>query len=612
MDYGDVRVLGDLKAGVFQKIFDRYITPCDDSYTKLLMHFNGSDGATSFKDASGTNKVITASGGAQISQVNGSGYFDGNSDYLSLADSDDWNFSNGNFTIECWIRLNNISNTQYIFSHETNALNRWTLYYTSGGFAFTEVISGTPTVIVSATYSPTINTWYHIAVVRNGTDWRIYINGSSVGNSTLSRTLGDFGLLYIGAYWTNSSNYFDGYLDELRISKGIARWTSNFTPQTTRYEKDSYTKLLISFDGRDSSTSIYDDTGKAITAYGTAQIDTAQYKVDGQKFGNAGFFDGSGDYLTLTDSADYTFGSGDFTIDCWVKLNTLGSEQYFHQQYTDGNNRLEWGFSNSLGLFCIFRSSGTVYVYIYQNNTTGWVAGKWHHVAFIRSGNNWNLYLDGTSVASTTSSQSVNDFSTHIVGSYMGSSSYLNGWIDEFRVLKGRAKWTSNFTSPTTQSVGDDIETSIAISGLDGDTDKIYLISIELVNSYNGSINYYLKPNNDGSAVYGFNRIYGSNASAGSSKSTGLTVGFQLESLSAMGRVALIKNLLYAKSGYLRTMFTNGNDDITGTTITSVHLFGQSYNNTGTNITSLVIYGDQNTGIGQGSRIEIYRRLNAS
>lgn len=219
-----------------------------DAYTVLLIHGNGADGSTSFFDDSYSNHPVTANGNAQVDTAHkkfgtGSILFDGDGDYLSVPDSVDWDLGAGDFTIDFWIRFNSFSQMGGIFSQSLGGSEEAGFYtylhqpYSVLYFRW----RATDGTMVSYGYtweSAFINTWYHIAFVRNGSNIHLFIDGVDVhpredvaiGSKTLRDA--DDSLLIGG----NSYNgYFDGWLDEFRISKGIARWTSDFTPPTEEY-----------------------------------------------------------------------------------------------------------------------------------------------------------------------------------------------------------------------------------------------------------------------------------------------------------------------------------------------------------------------------------------
>lgn len=215
-----------------------------DSYTKLLLHCNGADAATSFVDSALT-KTVTANGTAQLDTAqkkfgSASGLFDGDSDYLSLADSADWNLSNGAFTIDFWARWAALpANGVHMgfVTHFTDVNNRWIFFMANDGGTYNLKFYAAPTYVdAGEAMTLSIDTWYHLAVVRSGDSWYFFLNGTQLGTTiTDNRTLGDFTDFIIGKDFS-TSGYFNGWIDEFRVSKGIARWTANFTPPTQEYD----------------------------------------------------------------------------------------------------------------------------------------------------------------------------------------------------------------------------------------------------------------------------------------------------------------------------------------------------------------------------------------
>lgn len=221
-----------------------------DSQTVLLLHCNGADGTSNFLDSSSSHKTITTAGNCQMDTAQfkfggSSAYFDGTGDYLTAADSDDWNFSTGDFTVDLWWRLDvlNIGVTNSIIGQYGGAGNLgwiWDYSLLSGGSRFfwtTDGVSGGSTLF---TWAPSADTWYHLELVRNGTSIIFFVDGSQVGTSGLIGTSNIFNstnVLGIGIYEGGGVpiNPHNGWMDEIRISKGIAINTSNFTVPIEEY-----------------------------------------------------------------------------------------------------------------------------------------------------------------------------------------------------------------------------------------------------------------------------------------------------------------------------------------------------------------------------------------
>lgn len=224
-----------------------------DSYTKLLLHMEGT--GNSFIDSSTTSKTITANGDvtqttAQYKFGSKSAVFDGNGDYLSLADSDDWNFGTGDFTIDFWLRSPDIvpAAHQDILQHTGTGSGVDAIQLTlrdDGKLQCAVFDEATNIINLSVTHSMDDNTWYHIALVRNNNTFTFYVNGVSIGNITDADAIPDYeNELKIGSGHAGHAD-FDGWLDEFCISKGIARWTANFTPPTAAYGTVTVTNGII-------------------------------------------------------------------------------------------------------------------------------------------------------------------------------------------------------------------------------------------------------------------------------------------------------------------------------------------------------------------------------
>ena len=202
--------------------------------TSLLMHFNGTNGSTTMTDNSKNNTTVTSNNGAAIStdqsKFGGSSVlFDGTNDYLSIVNNSALNLSGGSYTIECWIRpTGNYAGYNTIIAKRADPSTAWQIYLriTTGVLGF---YNGTN---YESSVTPTANVWSHVAAVYNGTTINLYLNGVSVLSTAVGNT--DYNVpIYIGSYSTDE--YFIGYIDELRITKGIARYTSNFTPPTEQF-----------------------------------------------------------------------------------------------------------------------------------------------------------------------------------------------------------------------------------------------------------------------------------------------------------------------------------------------------------------------------------------
>ena len=212
--------------------------------TVLLLHGNGTDGSTVITDSSASAHVVTANGGAQIDTAqskfgSASILFDGSGDSLSIPAHADFNFGTGDFTIDAWVRRNGAqSSFSYLLS--TASAGGWNLLFGAAGYGaqnapyFSD--NSNSTTIASTTPLPDL-TWSHVALVRNGNTLTMYQDGVATGSASVtgkSFSYGSASVVRIGSSPT-PSNFFNGWIDELRILKGTAAWTANFTPPASEY-----------------------------------------------------------------------------------------------------------------------------------------------------------------------------------------------------------------------------------------------------------------------------------------------------------------------------------------------------------------------------------------
>jgi hypothetical protein len=211
-----------------------------DPRTYLLLHMDGANNGTTFTDSSMFGRTMTASGNVKTSvtqsKFGGSAaYFDGSGDYLSNADAG-IALGAGDFTIDFWVQLTATS-SRVIFDTQTIGGSS-----TRPNSMFLNLSSGSALVLIhnnanriASSSILSLNTWYHIAIVRNGTKTTLYVNGTADGTTTAITANMSTASMVIGMNASSSSNFYSGYIDEFRVSVGIARWTANFTPPTSAY-----------------------------------------------------------------------------------------------------------------------------------------------------------------------------------------------------------------------------------------------------------------------------------------------------------------------------------------------------------------------------------------
>lgn len=197
----------------------------------LLCHGNGTNGQTTFTDSSSSAKTLTRLGDAQVTTTdakfgNGCILFDGTGDRVSAADSNDFRFGTGDFTIEAWVRLATTGAFRGIVRFEASGTS-YHLRVTSGNALSWGTSADSITV-----GSLAANTWYHCAVARASGSLRVFLDGSSSTPLTFTTDLsGTSGTFYIGG----NTFLWNGRLEEVRVTKGVARYTANFVPPTAPF-----------------------------------------------------------------------------------------------------------------------------------------------------------------------------------------------------------------------------------------------------------------------------------------------------------------------------------------------------------------------------------------
>ena len=367
---------------------------------------------------SGTsNKAITNTGSMTFPGGTG-GFYDsaalcGSSKVLTTSSSADFNFGTGDFTIEYWLYRTSLGNNDSAITNFSQVGSGYLICLHAGtGYNDATLYLNASVAVQGGT--PQANVWNHYAYVRSGTTCTIYKNGVAIASGTSSAQAGSTNVMNIGAYSDGSSN-ISGYMQDVRMYKGLAKYTQNFIPAST-------------------DPDILPDTPS-----GVSYTSNLTQITDG-----AVAFDGSGDYLSLASSSDFNFGTGDFTIECFIYSISSSDQRILH-----GSDPTYEFVATSSGL--VFALSGTF------STTLGGIftINKWNHITLVRSGSTVTGYINGVACPTThdiaSNSVSYNSNGTLIGRNHLsaGTPSFTTGFISNFHVVKGTALYTSNFTPPT-------------------------------------------------------------------------------------------------------------------------------------------------------------------
>jgi hypothetical protein len=427
----------------------RKYEPYPDLNTRLLMHFDSSwqDFSQYKRGAASTFAGLTFSI-AQSKFGRISALFDGLDDYASYPDSPDWSMGD-DYTIDFWVRPTAIPPAGQAMA--------FLAHLAGDGWLFMILSDGGVTMLQRqasaggdfSVYAPayiTINNWHHVAFVRANRVNKIYLNGVGGAPMTTPALPVIVTPLTIGM-WGSTAYPFKGYMDELRITKGKALWTADFTPPTDVHgATGDKTVLMLHFDGdfKDSSQK------RQVIHPGSAAISTAQ-----KKFGNAAVqFNGAQICYVAGTPSELNFGYEDFTIDCWFyNTGAAGVNQALFGRCSPSLTDLTIGcyITAENRIVCSFGKTGTDWLAQMTDGIATVTKNAWHHYAVMRRNNVFSQYLDGVL------DSNLQDYGawplyvstwSFVIGAIGNNTNYWTGYIDEFRVTKGKALWTANFTPP--------------------------------------------------------------------------------------------------------------------------------------------------------------------
>ena len=421
--------------------------------TTILLHGDvSSAGSSAFIDSSGG--TVTASSATTSSLIkkwgSGSLAFTGtNSSHVDLASSPAYALGTGDFTIECWVYLTDFNALNTICDGRTAATNTafvWRIDYTAGSLP--QLAFGIPSIsaTLGGSYPLSLNHWYHVVVSRrNGTVYQ-FVNGVCVSAHTgYGVDLGSTSQpMRIGANQSTDGTYgFPGFIDDFRITKGIARYVPAQGITKAFDSTDPYwnnVALLLHGEGADNGTSIVDSSSwnNAITKSGNPITSTEQVK-----FGTASLkFDGSS-YLRAA-HALFAVRTGDFTVETWFYPTYLGSNKYLFSTVSSSSgfsggwsNTIQLGYSSTQLFVCTGSS--------YNTYNVTWSVNNWYHIALSRRAGVLYVYLNGMCIGSAPNTY---DFTAPylIVGAGYSATGYaISGYLDEFRFTSGYGRYGASF-----------------------------------------------------------------------------------------------------------------------------------------------------------------------
>lgn len=438
-----------------------------DSVTSLLP-FDGVNGSTVFTDYKSV--AWTRYGNTVIQNSNSkfggsSGYFDGDSDAVYTANTVGQIVGGIGvpYTIECWGKKlgdSSLGRAGALWSQCANAGNGdqgfgvstageivcWRGANANGGTAQTFFTS--PIMLDSD--------WHHYAESYDGTTIRLFLDGHLVASQASSRGWNltseplRVGQSLVPVYSTYRSDW-NGYIDDFRITNGVARYTADFAVPIKAYPSKGYidpywgeVKSLLRFNFVTSNVNIVDEKSIVWTRAGNAQLTNAK-----RKFGGAALLlDGSGDYLTTPSTSGLT-ASADVTIEAWVYPTASKALMAFCTKRPATGNT-EFGFWIDSGKLRAIGYNANLLM-VEALGVTTVPLNTWSHIALSVVGNIWRLFLNGVLDASATATGAIgsNTELTYIGRDRLNTARDFSGYIDEFRFTVGVGRYTTNFPLPT-------------------------------------------------------------------------------------------------------------------------------------------------------------------
>ncbi len=467
-------------------VYTSNFTPPTEPLTVLastkLLYFNGegfvNDKASVYGAPTVTSNVSTVRDGPYdygsyaIADHGGSLYFDGTGDYITApqAVSTSLNYQSY-FTIEGWFYATDLSSSGAygrMIAASGSGTQTSNIRVTSAGKLYFQIyFSSANHTLFETPDANTIkeNTWHHIAFVHNYGEYSVpneyifYVDGKNVGSTTTAiNSYGWYngsamGPMYIGKHSYNNTAYWLGYISDFRIVNSLV-YDSEFTPPTAPLTAITNTQLLTCT----NKNNIWDiASGNLLTKAGDVTASNTQRKFTTS---SAMYFDGTGDYLNLPNASQplSEWVNGDWTVELQIYTTKTANQNIWSFASAPGAANTAFGLwtGYTANKPSIYVSNGSSYFVTNLAGTTTVTDGAWYHIAVTKSGNVYRIFVNGTQEATTTNSGTINTAATNIlqIGRQGSGTEDFNGYIQDFRITKGLARYTAAFTAPTAEFTG--------------------------------------------------------------------------------------------------------------------------------------------------------------
>lgn len=456
-------------------VFDPYASagPTYDPYWNsvvLMLHLDGTNGSTTFTDSSAAAEVLTATGGAAISTAQSkwggaSLALNGTTDYIQAdAASANYDFAGGDYTVEAWVYSTEAGRRQTIITNRPVASTRGFELYkdTSDRLVFVRYDSvGSAASMNSGSLTIPTNQWVHVAVTRQSRGaanmQRLFVNGRTEGFLSDTTSIGtSAGLLNIGRDPSAAGREWAGYIDEVRITKGVGRYWGGYTVPEAAFPDQLETvwdpespRTVLSLHAEDfTDSSGYN--AKTITPGGVTEVSAAQWRFGERSFliPNAGTSTANG--LTVSAHQDLILFAGDWTLEMWLRRT---ANTYAGRIFTGLDTSSMYALVTTGGMLdVVYNTSGGTQT---RTGIASIPTNTWVFLTIQRRSNFFEVYIDGVRVdnvavtGGSTSTMDDVDLAFFIGRETTNSTTTFNGYIDEVRLTKGVARYTADFNRPS-------------------------------------------------------------------------------------------------------------------------------------------------------------------
>ena len=374
--------------------------------------------------------------------------FDGTDDYISANLAS--HIGDGDFTIECWVYIDEdrstasrgifqISNTSG--GLQANATTNLMVAYRNSSFSHNWVVYANGVQTNTSTASLT-GQWQHVALVRSGSSTKLYIDGTSIQTISDSMNYNATNRIAVGGYY-NTSYLWDGYIKDLRVVKGTAVYTTDFTPPTEEVTAITGTETLLCQlpylgDVAGNVTTLKSNGNTAIVPY--SPYNKEPYSAS--KHGMNLQFNGTNQRIQY-DTTTVNPGTSDCTWEGWFYPYTEAGTGLIFDTENRSSAGLRFYYDNN-----VWTVNGSDSLSISGSRWPGTTARQWTHFAVTKSGSTYELYLDGVSMGTSSGASSVTGDGIALGCSYGTNTLDLKGAIADFHITKEQ-KYTTDFTPPT-------------------------------------------------------------------------------------------------------------------------------------------------------------------